>query len=57
MVLSVQGIQCRMVLVVNFFDFLKYFLYPSQTVFVGGYTVFTSDHPTDRPCDCNVLFP
>ena len=33
-------------------------LYPPQTVFVGGYTVFTlSDRPTDRPCVRNVLFP
>ena len=27
------------------------FLYPPQTVFVGGYTVFTlSVHPSVRPC-------
>ena len=40
----------------------KSFLYPPQTLFVGGYTVFTlSDRPTDRtndrPCVRNVLFP
>ena len=29
-------------------------LYPPQTVFVGGYTVFTL---SDRPCVLNVLFP
>ena len=34
------------------------FLYPPQTVFVGGYTVFTlSDQPSDRQCVRNVLFP
>ena len=28
-------------------------LYPPQTVFVGGYTVYTlSDCPTDRPSVC-----
>ena len=32
-------------------------LYPPQTVFVGGYTVFTlSDRPTNCPCVRNVLF-
>ena len=31
------------------FDWL---LYPPQTVFVGGYTVFTlSDRPNDRPTE------
>ena len=31
---------------------LKFSLYPPQTVFVGGYTVFTlSESPTDRPTD------
>ena len=33
---------------------------PPQTVFVGGYTVFTSECPSirlsDRPCVRNVLF-
>ena len=33
------------------------FLYPPQTVFVGGYTVFTlSERPTDRLCVRNILF-
>ena len=35
MVLSVQGIQCRMVLVVNFFDFLKYFFIPLANCVCG----------------------
>ena len=44
-----HGVQHRMISVVNIFVFL----YPPQTVFVGGYTVFTlsdrtNDHPTER---------
>ena len=39
-----------------------YLLYPPQTVFVGGYTVFTlsvrpNERPTVRMCVRNVLFP
>ena len=32
-------------------------LYPLQTVFVGGYTVFTFVLPCVRACVRNVLFP
>ena len=37
-------------------------LYHPQTVFVGGYTVFTlsdrpNERPSDRTCVRNVLFP
>ena len=46
---------------VNIFLFLKSnvfaLLYPPQTVFVGGYTVFTlSESPTDRPTVCPKRF-
>ena len=34
------------------------FIIPPQTVFVGGYTLFTlSVRRNDRPCVRNVLFP
>ena len=37
---------------------IKRYLYPPQTVFVGGYTFFMlSIQPTDRPCVRNILFP
>ena len=51
------GVQSRGALVGIFFEFSNFlFLYPPQTVFVGGYTVFTlsecpSVHPSVRPTD------
>ena len=36
----------------DFYHFFETLLYPPQTVFVGGYTVFRSVRTNDRPIEC-----